>query len=79
MTGTIVISTRRFAWRPASVELSATGMVSPSPIVMSRCESTPCDCRYDATDEDRLTDNDWLYASEPVLSVCLLGTVVQRN
>ena len=29
--GTILISTRLFIWRPASVSLVATGMVSPEP------------------------------------------------
>jgi len=45
VTGTIVISTRRLAWRPPEEPLSATGRNSPMPSVISRSEITPCDLR----------------------------------
>ncbi len=37
-------STRRFCARPASVLLSSTGFVSPSPAVVSRVASAPSVC-----------------------------------
>src|SRR3546814_5464504 len=40
-TGTIVISTRRFWARPASVSLLAIGRVSPAPVTIMRCCMTP--------------------------------------
>ena len=40
-TGTIVISTRRFWARPASVSLLAIGRVSPAPMVIMRSRITP--------------------------------------
>ena len=39
--GTIVISTRRFCARPASVSLLAIGRVSPAPVTIMRCWVTP--------------------------------------
>lgn len=41
VSGTIVISTRRFACRPAGVLLSAIGRDSPMPTVISRSPRTP--------------------------------------
>src|SRR5690606_41528543 len=40
-TGTMVISTRRFWARPASVSLLAIGRVSPAPVTIMRCCMTP--------------------------------------
>ena len=42
VSGTIVISTRRLAWRPSAVLLSAIGRVSPMPTVIRRWLMTPC-------------------------------------
>lgn len=45
VTGTIVISTRRLAWRPDVELLSPTGRDSPIPTVITRWAITPWPCR----------------------------------
>lgn len=62
-------STRRFCCLPASVPLSATDWVSPSPRVPKRFLVTLLLCRKRVTASDRFTESVWLYSCVPVLSV----------
>ena len=57
------------ACRPASVSFVAIGRVSPAPTVMMRSVRMLRVPRYDATELARRSESDWLYCSDPVLSV----------
>lgn len=57
VSGTMVISTRRFSWRPSAVSLDATGRFLPAPTVIRRSPNTSRDIRYEATLDARRSDN----------------------
>ena len=68
-------SARRFSARPSGLSLpflvlSAIGSLSPLPIASRRLASTPRETKYCFTAWARRSDSLWLYASEPIESVC---------
>src|SRR5512146_196372 len=68
-SGRIFSWTRRFAWRPSGVELSATGASSPYPRMLSRRTWTPSFTRMSKTFRARFSLSVWLDCADPVESV----------
>src|SRR3984957_10748768 len=58
-------STRRFCWRPAAVELSATGIVFPKPWLVTLVGGTPSHTRKSRMAPARFSDSLILYSSPP--------------
>src|SRR6202042_3655546 len=58
----IMISTRRFCWRPAGVSLLATGFDFPNPVAVIEFGSSPCVIKYARTVLARCSESVWLNA-----------------
>src|SRR5690625_1194533 len=72
----IVISVRRFFWRPSGVSLVATGSAAPFPMASIRELSIPFFTKYSLTASARFWDKLRLSSSCPTLSVCPVSRIV---